>query len=281
MRHIVKSASVLLLAGYTGVAGASDCSSLASLRWLQGEWLAEGADTTWRETWTEAGPKTWEGRGVETSRADPARQSAEELRLVEMGGGVFYVAKVTHNELPIAFRMVECGEGRAVFVNPTHDFPRRLDYEREADDRLRVRASDGAGKGFTLGFVRQPAAAADAAAVLSAEDARFAAMVAADPDAMRRWMADDLEYVHSTGVVESRPQLIDTIQEARLRYREVMPSDRSVAFLGSDAAIVQGQARFGIEAGPKRLDFVGRYLAVYRREGGDWRLRAWQSLRLP
>ena len=164
MKRIVRSLSVLFVAGFAGFAHASECSSLASMRWLLGDWLAEGDKTTWRETWTEIGPDTWEGRGIEVAKAESGKQSAEDLRLVEMGGSVFYLAKVTHNELPIPFRLVECGDDRLVFANPAHDFPRRLDYQRQPDGRLQVRVSDGADKGFTLDFARQPTASADSAA---------------------------------------------------------------------------------------------------------------------
>lgn len=147
---------IIVIAAWSGVASASECGSLDSMQWLLGEWLADGDKNTWRESWTAIGPKTWEGQGVEASKSDPGKQSTEELRLVEMGGSVFYLAKVTHNELPIPFRLVECGEGRLVFANSAHDFPRRLEYERQADGRLHVRISDGAGKGFTLDFAREP-----------------------------------------------------------------------------------------------------------------------------
>jgi hypothetical protein len=148
------SALFLVLATNATAAMADECSSLSSIRWLLGEWHAESGATNWRESWSELDSKTWKGRGVESSKADPSRQAAEDLRLVEMGGGVFYVAKVAHNELPVAFRLVECGEGRLVFSSPAHDFPKRLEYLRQCDDRLKVHVSDGAEKGFTLDFTR-------------------------------------------------------------------------------------------------------------------------------
>ena len=272
---------VLILACWTSVAGASECSSLSSLGWLLGEWHAEDSKTAWRESWTAIGPKTWEGRGVEASKSDPGKQSSEELRMVEMGGSVFYLAKVTHNDLPVPFRLIECGEGRLVFANPAHDFPRRLDYERRPDRRLHVRVSDGADQGFTLDFARQPSASTDTAAVLAAEDARFAAMVAADAEAMRGAFAEDLAYVHSTGRVVNRDQLIDEIRDGKLRYRAIKPSGRQVDVMGPDAAVVRGLARIEASADGKPAEFQAHYLAVYAREGGTWRLRAWQSLRLP
>ena len=158
MKNQLGPACVLMsvIAAWSGAASASDCGSLVAMQWLLGEWVAEGDMNIWRESWTSISTKTWEGRGNETSKSDPGKQSTEELRLVEMGGSVFYLAKVAHNELPIPFRLVECSDGRLVFANPAHDFPRRLEYERQAAGGLRVRVTDGADKGFTLDFAREP-----------------------------------------------------------------------------------------------------------------------------
>ena len=180
----------------------------------------------------------------------------------------------------MAFRLNECANGRFVFDNPTHDFPRRLEYLLAPDGGLTVSVNDGADKGFRLSYVRS-AAPSDAATVLAAEDARFAAMVAADSGEMRRWFADDLEYVHSTGQVESRDQLIESITSGRTRYVAVTPAERQVVSLGGDAAIVRGRGRFQVTAGGNALDLQIRYLAVYGKQDGVWRLLSWQSLRTP
>lgn len=281
MRRNSMSLLAAILALSALPAAATECRTLDSLDWLLGEWVADGARSTFRESWTARGPQTWEGTGVETSKVDPAKTSGEALRLLQMADGVFYLSKVTHNELPVAFRLSECADGRFVFVNPAHDFPRRLDYVREGENGLKVRVSDGADKGFTLDFARMPVPAADLDAVLAAEDARFAAMVAADPEAMRRWFADDLLYVHSTGVVEDREQLIASISGRKLQYLAIEPSTRRVVLQGADAAFVHGVAHIKTRAGDKPLEFSARYLAVYALQDAAWRLRAWQSLRLP
>jgi hypothetical protein len=106
-------------------------------------------------------------------------------------------------------------------------------------------------------------------------------MVAADSGTMRRWFADDLEYVHSSGQVESREQLIESITSGRTRYVAVTPAERQVVSLGGDAAIVRGRGRFQVAAAGNALDLQIRYLAVYGRQDGVWRLRSWQSLRTP
>lgn len=265
-----------------GWAGASDCASLSVARWLLGDWVAGGDKTVFHESWADVGPQTFEGMGSERSMADGEVIGSEALRLVEMAGGVFYIAKVAHNELPVAFRLTECGTNRLVFENPAHDFPRRLEYRQEAGGRMAVAVSDGKDKGFTLNFERAAAAADPGAPVLAAEDARFAAMTSANAAELGSWLADDLQYVHSTGQVDSREQFLASIAGGALRYLKIAPMERQVVMLGHDAALVRGHGRMLAMAGGDRLDMEIRYLAIYALGGdGHWRLRAWQSLRLP
>ena len=260
---------------------ADGCGSLADLRWLLGEWRADGDRTTFQESWTESAPQGFEGAGIERSKADGSVKGAEALRLVEMAGGVFYVSKVSHNELPISFRLTGCDGGTYVFENPGHDFPKRLEYRRDGEDRLVVRVSDGGAKGYTLEFQRAAQANDATAAVLAAEEARFAPMVAANADEIRRRSMADLVYTHSNGRVENREQLIDTIVSGRMQYIEVQPAERNVGFTGPTTAIVRGRGNFRVKTGETLLDLRLRYLAIYVLSEGSWQLRDWQSLREP
>src|ERR1700760_2545755 len=62
---------------------------------------------------------------------------------------------------------------------------------------------------------------------LKAEDARYAAQTKSDFDAMQRLFGDDLVYVHSTAVVDSKASYIDR-QRSGLHYRVMKPSDVKV-----------------------------------------------------
>lgn len=135
-------------------AQAAPCSNLAPARWLLGRWQAESGDKRILETWREVSATTFEGSGVTSARADAAVFDSEDLRLVAMLDAVFYVAKVAHNPYPVAFRMTGCEAGRLVFENPTHDFPRRLEYTMQPDGGLEVTVSGGAERGFKLQFRR-------------------------------------------------------------------------------------------------------------------------------
>lgn len=148
-------ACLLLWGGTMTGADAGAATGLDSLEWLLGTWRTTGANRFSEEQWTRITPETWEGAGRTFDSATGNLLGVESLRLVLMSGEVFYLAKVDHNELPVAFRLTRSGPGQAVFENPSHDFPKVLDYQLAGDDSLTVRVSDGADKGFTLAFVRQ------------------------------------------------------------------------------------------------------------------------------
>jgi hypothetical protein len=151
--------ALLLVVAQGAAQGAepAPCAQLADLSWLAGTWRAETRDSLVTETWTIVSNGTYEGSGVTRARADGSLQDSEELRLLAMGGHVFYVAKVAHNERPVAFRLTSCDAGRFVFENPAHDFPRRIEYRRVDDARFEAHVSDGGRRGIQLVFSRSPA----------------------------------------------------------------------------------------------------------------------------
>lgn len=131
------------------------CASLDSVRWMLGDWSAEWSGRTVTESWTEVSPGTFEGAGVRHARGARDPEFKESLRLVEMSGEVFYLAKVEHNDLPIAFKLTGCTLGLAVFENPGHDFPRRLEYRLETDGSMVVAVGDGRERGFEIRFTHR------------------------------------------------------------------------------------------------------------------------------
>ena len=142
--------AVATLALALGSCGSQVDSELAKLEWLLGEWASDDGVVT--ESWRAISAKTFEGVGTTTVNGKTSR---EDLRLVYMGEGIFYIAKVAHNEFPVAFRLT--GDAAAVpvvFENPTHDFPVRIEYRQDGDDAMVVAVSDGGSEGFQISFSR-------------------------------------------------------------------------------------------------------------------------------
>lgn len=150
---VLSCALFVMIAPLSALAEA--CDSLATLQWVLGSWQAENDRILTRESWSRVSPSTYEGRGEVIRKTSGEKDGVETLRLVEMSGGIYYIAKVDHNDLPTAFRALSCSDEAAVFENPEHDFPKRLAYRRKAVDGLVVEVSDGVSRGFTLEFTRQ------------------------------------------------------------------------------------------------------------------------------
>lgn len=154
--------AMITLALCAGKASADEeqaCQSLSVIDWVLGEWTRTGKTSVIRETWRKVSEATFEGESIATSLADREVVGYETLRLVSMSDGVFYIAKVTENEMPVPFRMTHCSDDHAVFENPEHDAPQRLTYEHkhargEDPDHLEVTVEGGAMKAFTLVFTR-------------------------------------------------------------------------------------------------------------------------------
>ena len=138
----------------SGVLG--ECNSLDQINWIAGNWQSATERSITSETWNKISEDTWEGSGAVHDNATGELRSAESLRMVAMSGEVFYIAKVGHNPVPIAFKLVECGPTSATFSNPGHDFPKQLDYFLNESGALRVRVSDGGDRGFEIHFEAAP-----------------------------------------------------------------------------------------------------------------------------
>jgi hypothetical protein len=147
-------ASLIVFLFSTSV-NSADCRSLTTFGWLKGEWISKSSSSTTSESWRKVSEVTLEGIGV-TEQNDANKPKTEEtLRLVEMSDQVFYIAKVGHNELPVAFEAVSCGKNNVTFENLKHDFPKRLVYQLLAEDKMSVTVSDAQDKGFVIHFSKQ------------------------------------------------------------------------------------------------------------------------------
>jgi Domain of unknown function (DUF6265) len=127
---------------------------LSSLDSLVGQWQAQTKKSVVSESWHKVSEQSFEGLGQSHDMSGVLKDS-EELRLVQMQGNVFYLAKVKHNPLPVAFALISCQNNKFRFENKNHDFPKQLDYQLLSADSLQVDVSDGAGQGFRLNFNRQ------------------------------------------------------------------------------------------------------------------------------
>src|SRR5712691_7122905 len=116
--------------------------------------------------------------------------------------------------------------------------------------------------------------------VLGADDRRFEAMRKGDWAALDAALADDLVYVHSTARVESKAEHIANLRAGKPHYRGIAPRERKARVIGN-VGLVNGVSEMHVENAGKDNRFTIRYLAVYVKNGQNWRMTAWQSTKVP
>ncbi|MFT5757611.1 MAG: hypothetical protein ACI9LM_002347 [Alteromonadaceae bacterium] len=146
---------VLLCIFFQPVVQAKTCGTIESLTWLVGDWSSENNKRKINESWQRISDQTFEGSGYTYSIEKNKVVSSEALRLVEMSGEVFYMAKVASNDLPIAFKLINCTAKTAIFENSLHDFPKKLSYRFNKDKSMTVFVSGDNNKGFSIEFIRE------------------------------------------------------------------------------------------------------------------------------
>ncbi len=123
---------------------------LEDLGWMAGHWMLQEAGGTTEELWMPArgGMMLGLNRSVQKGRA---RGSFEYLRIVEdpEHGGVVYLASPGGGP-PTPFRLTEVDGKHAVFENPEHDFPKRIEYRLEGEKLTASIAGDTPGPSWSF-----------------------------------------------------------------------------------------------------------------------------------
>ena len=153
---MIKLAALLLL--IPAINSAQDINSikdLSSFYWPAATWEARSGNSIIVEKWEIISPFSFEGAGYVRKIGMDKPGSDESLRMLHMKGGIFYLAKVDHNEMPVPFRLVSREPDKLIFENKNHDFPKQITYFRKGTDSLTVRVgslSDPRNRSFELNF---------------------------------------------------------------------------------------------------------------------------------
>ena len=119
-------------------------------------------------------------------------------------------------------------------------------------------------------------------AVLQAEKDRFAAMTKVDEAALNKLLADDLTYVHTSALMQTKKEFIDSLKSGAIKYVSMTPNeaDWKVRILGN-VAIVNGAATVHVVDHGNDLNFRLRYTTVHANRSGSWQLLSWEATRFP
>ena len=110
------------------------------------------------------------------------------------------------------------------------------------------------------------------------ENQRFKAQIEKDSLTLKRILADDLIYTHSSAIVESKQEYINSIMKNRWDYREIVVEKNQVRVY-KNTAIVNGIAKITIAQNDKLIEIRMSYTDVYIKRK-QWQMVSWQSTRI-
>ena len=235
----------------------ANCNQLGGLNWLLGDWLKQTKNGAIAESWrkqehsgfleaelssTELSSAELAGIGYSLN-SDNEKVINEELRIIDMGGELFLIAKPNQNPVPVAFKLVACEKNEARFENKLHDFPQILEYKREGD-RLKIDVSGDKQPGFSLVLLKQPSIKVDEQDRLSLVERYISAFNDKNIEQMLSLVTDDIHWmsiIETKAVVETSTK--QALAAALKSYFTQVPSVKS-KWIKSNAF---GSWVFGVE----------------------------------
>ncbi|HKE01170.1 MAG TPA: DUF6265 family protein [Planctomycetota bacterium] len=122
---------------------------LESLAWMSGHWREISDRATTEELWMP--PSGGLMLGLNRSVGGKGKAQFEYLRIEEDAQGVVYQAS-PRGAKPTPFRLTASEKGHAVFENPEHDFPKKIEYRLDGEKLVASIAGEKPGPSWT--FVR-------------------------------------------------------------------------------------------------------------------------------
>lgn len=130
---------------------------------------------------------------------------------------------------------------------------------------------------LSLVLALAPLAAADSDQLVRDAAAGWTqAAVKQDAAALKRFLADDLQYAHASGQTQNKTEYIAAVVNGPARYESFTFSDVKVVFYGKSTAVLTGHCDVKMTG---RDVFRVRTLQVYVENQGQWQMAAHQSAR--
>ncbi len=116
--------------------------------------------------------------------------------------------------------------------------------------------------------------------IIALEERRRQALLACDVGALSELLSDRLVFAHSNAVYEDKTSLLAKMGSGNIVYLSLEITEQRVMDLGETALLFSRlTAEVTVGGQPRSLD--NRTLSVWTREGGQWRLLAYQPIAIP
>lgn len=121
----------------------------------------------------------------------------------------------------------------------------------------------------------------DAETIANREAELYKAMLEFDYAALDRLLSDEVRYIHSTGVVETKADYLAGMRAGLYEYGDIRITSNETRVLGP-AAMTTGVMEMLVGAkGSAKGTIRLQHVLIWRLESGTWRLLLRQATRLP
>ena len=107
-------------------------------------------------------------------------------------------------------------------------------------------------------------------------------VIEVDEAGLNKLLSDDVVYTHSTALVQTKKEFVDSLKGGAIKYLSVTPvlSDVKVRIMGNVALVTGAAAVHVIDHGTDKNMKI-RYTEAHSNRSGAWQLVAWQSTVVP
>ena len=114
-------------------------------------------------------------------------------------------------------------------------------------------------------------------AVLAAEAARGEALRKGDAPTLASLLSDDLRYTHSNGKLERKSDAVGDLAQKKIAFERFETSDLNATEIAPGVVVLSGRVDQRKLSNGKWSDAKLLFHAVWRSEGGQWRLVSLQT----
>ena len=107
------------------------------------------------------------------------------------------------------------------------------------------------------------------------------ALIAKDSVALSNLLADEVTYGHSTGIIQTKAQLIRSALNGEQDYRSIEPSNMNIRIYNDNTGVVTINLKVNVINSGKPLDVNLAATLVWIKMNGEWKLVARQAVKLP
>ncbi|MEM8687569.1 MAG: nuclear transport factor 2 family protein [Pseudomonadota bacterium] len=107
--------------------------------------------------------------------------------------------------------------------------------------------------------------------LLAAHEARIAALVAGDLEALAKVVGEDLVFVNAAGKISRRPEIMAAFQDGTMSVERIEADNIETRFYG-DTAILSYRAHTTVRDGDSLIDGLTQNTCVFIDRDGGWQM---------